>query len=120
MRVPSTTTFVVVFCVTVPGQALAHAHLKSASPNPDATVAASPSELDLTFSEGIELKFSGAKIVGGAAAATGQAAFKQGDDTTLVVPIAKPLPAGVYTVDWHVLSKDGHKTQGSYRFTIRP
>ena len=28
------------------------------------------------------------------------------------------LPAGTYSVTWHVLSVDTHKTQGSFSFTI--
>ena len=40
--------------------------------------------------------------------------------TAMVVPIAKPLPPGVYRVNWHVLSVDGHKLQGSFTFEVRP
>jgi methionine-rich copper-binding protein CopC len=46
------------------GQAFAHAHLKSATPAAGGTVAATPSELDLTLSEGVDLKFTGAKVTG--------------------------------------------------------
>jgi methionine-rich copper-binding protein CopC len=38
----------------------------------------------------------------------------------LVVPLAQTLTAGTYTVAWHTLSTDGHKTQGSYRFIVEP
>jgi copper resistance protein C len=38
----------------------------------------------------------------------------------LVVPITAPLPPGVYRVNWHVLSVDSHKTQGSFTFEVRP
>ena len=30
------------------------------------------------------------------------------------------LPAGSYRVSWRALSRDGHITQGSYRFTVGP
>ena len=104
------------------GQALAHAHLASATPAADGTVAASPAELELKFSEPVELKFSGVKVAGPdhAAIATGTASLAKGDDNTLVVPVSTTLAAGTYTVDWHVLSKDGHKTHGSYTFTVKP
>ena len=104
------------------GQAIAHAHLDSATPAADGTVTASPAELDLRFSEALELKFSGVKVVGpdNATVATGVASLANGDDGTLVVPVSAALPAGTYTVDWHVLSKDGHKTHGSYTFTVKP
>jgi methionine-rich copper-binding protein CopC len=32
----------------------------------------------------------------------------------------KPLAAGTYKVIWHATDADTHKTQGSYRFTVKP
>ncbi|WP_313160064.1 copper resistance protein CopC, partial [Mixta calida] len=37
----------------------------------------------------------------------------------LIVPLEKPLPGGSYQVNWHVLSVDGHKTKGSYTFSVK-
>ncbi|BAN96253.1 hypothetical protein E05_14870 [Plautia stali symbiont] len=37
----------------------------------------------------------------------------------LIVPIAQPLASGHYQVNWHVLSVDGHKTKGSYSFSVK-
>jgi len=103
------------------GQALAHAHLQSAVPAADGAVSTSPPELDLTFSEGLNLKFSGVKVFGPdkAAVATGDAKLKPGDNTTLILPVSGTLAPGAYTVEWHVLSSDGHKTSGSYTFTVK-
>ena len=108
-----------VFCSA---PAFAHAHLKSATPAMNGSVATAPSELDLTFSEGVNPKFTGVKVKGPdkAAVSTGEAALGQGGDTTLVVPVSATLPAGTYTVDWHALATDGHKTNGSYKFTVKP
>jgi copper resistance protein C len=104
------------------GHAFAHAHLASATPAIDGTVATSPAELDLKFSEALNLKFSGAKVVGAdkSAVATGDTSLGKGDDSTLVVPVSAALAEGTYTVDWHVLSKDGHKSHGTYKFTVKP
>ena len=108
--------------IVAAGPALAHAHLKTARPATDATVATAPTELDLTFSEGVNLKFTGVKVTGPdkKAVATGDAALGQGGDTTIVVPVTGALAAGTYKVDWHARSSDGHKTTGSYSFTVRP
>ena len=107
--------------VAVSAPAFAHAHLKSATPPVNGT-ASSPSELDLVFSEGLNLKFTGLKVTGPdkKAVSTGNATLGAGGDTTLVVPISAPLSAGTYTVDWHALSTDGHKTNGHYKFTVTP
>ena len=102
--------------------AFAHAHLKSATPAIGSTVQTAPTELDLKFSEGLNLKFTGVKLTGPAktAVATGAAALGAGDDTTLVVPVSDTLGTGAYTVAWHALSTDGHKTNGTYTFTVKP
>ena len=42
------------------------------------------------------------------------------NNTTLMVPVSGTLAPGIYTVEWHALSGDGHKTHGSYKFTIKP
>ena len=104
------------------GQAFAHAHLKAAIPAVDGAVSAAPTELDLTFSEGLELKFTGLKVTGPdrKAVPTGAATLKPGGDTVLVVPVTVTLSPGPYTVAWHALSTDGHKTSGTYRFTVAP
>ena len=101
--------------------ASAHGHLKSASPAPESTISSAPTEVDLTFSEKLNLRFSGIKITGpGDTAVTTREAKLRDDDMTLIVPLADTLPAGTYTVEWHVLSADGHKTKGKYGFTVKP
>ena len=104
------------------GEAFAHAHLKAATPAIDGTVATAPKELDLSFSEGVELKFTGVKVTGPSSTAvpTGEAKLGSTGDTTLVVPVSGTLSPGLYKVDWHALATDGHKTEGSYTFTVKP
>lgn len=112
----------VAFAVALSGPALAHAHLKAATPPAGGTVAAAPTELDLTFSEGVNPRFSGVMVTGpdGKAVPTGAGALGAGGDTVLVVPVSAPLAPGAYRVDWHALATDGHKTTGSYGFTVIP
>jgi methionine-rich copper-binding protein CopC len=119
MRI-QTLALIAIGVVAPAGPALAHAHLRSAVPAVKSTVTAAPSELDLVFSEGLELKFSGVQLSGsdGKAVPTGEPRLGGAGDTALVVPIATPLPAGTYTVKWRALSQDGHKTDGSYTFTV--
>ena len=107
---------------TAASPAFAHAHLKSAVPAIGGTVKTSPSELDLGFTEGVNLAFTGVTVKGpgGAAVPIGKAALGSGGATTLVVPVTGTLAAGAYTVDWHALAVDGHKTEGHYSFTIAP
>jgi methionine-rich copper-binding protein CopC len=103
------------------GQAFAHADLTSSMPADKAAVTASPTELDLRFSEALNLKFSGVTIMAAdkTAVETGDPMLMNGD-MVLMVPVSQTLPAGTYTVEWHVLSTDGHKSTGRYTFTVTP
>jgi methionine-rich copper-binding protein CopC len=101
--------------------AFAHAQLDHASPPVGGTVS-SPSELRLAFTEALEPKFSGVTLsgAGGGAVLLGAIGVDPTDATNLVVKVAKPLSPGVYTVQWHAVSVDTHRTQGSFQFTVKP
>jgi methionine-rich copper-binding protein CopC len=103
------------------GQAFAHAHLKASIPADKSTVSSAPPALLLNFTEGLNLKFSGIKVTGpdNQAVTLGDAALTD-HDTGLTVPVTGALAAGTYMVEWHALSTDGHKTTGSYSFTVKP
>ncbi|QKJ87470.1 CopC domain-containing protein YobA [Paramixta manurensis] len=102
-------------------QALAHAHLKNQYPAANANVDASPQALTLTFTEDIEPAFSGVAITGAGqqAVSTAKAERAPKQHNQLIVPLNQPLKSGSYQVNWHVLSVDGHKTQGTYTFSVK-
>ncbi|WP_237479925.1 copper homeostasis periplasmic binding protein CopC [Lichenibacterium dinghuense] len=108
-------------CLAASAPAFAHAHLKASTPASGASVAR-PGEIDLAFTEGVNPKFTGLSLSGpgGAPVSTGPARPGAGGDATLVVPVAGPLAPGTYKVDWHALATDGHKTEGSFSFTVAP
>ena len=99
----------------------AHAHLQQQIPAADSTVSVSPQALTLTFSEGVELSFSGVTLSGrqNKPVATGKLARSDGNKVQLTLPLNEPLAAGEYTVEWHVVSVDGHKTKGQYHFSVK-
>lgn len=101
--------------------ALAHAHLKHQYPAADAAVVAAPQALTLNFSEGIEPKFSGVTVRGDKEQVVklGKAKRAENDATQLIIPLEQSLTPGTYTVEWHVVSVDGHKTKGSYHFSVK-
>ena len=102
--------------------AFAHAQLQKAVPAVGGTVTASPKEIRLKFSEGLEARFSGIALAtqAGEAVAIGKPAVDPADNSTFVAPISQPLKPGVYIVTWHAVSVDTHKTQGSFNFTVSP
>ena len=101
--------------------ALAHAHLKHQYPAADAQAAAAPQALTLNFSEGIEPKFSGVSVTGDKQqiVKVGTVKRAENDKTQLIAPLEQALTPGTYQVDWHVVSVDGHKTKGSYHFSVK-
>jgi methionine-rich copper-binding protein CopC len=105
----------------VPERAHAHAHLTAATPAANSTVPASPSEVSITYTEGVEPKFSSIVVqdAAGARVDTGNAHTQAEDDKRLIVGL-KPLPPGVYKVIWHATALDTHKTEGSFTFTVAP
>ena len=99
--------------------AFAHAKLVKETPAHDASVKP-PSEISLKFNESVELAFSAVEIkdAAGLVIKAGALSNAGADKTTIVVPLAVPLAAGKYTVDWRILTAgDGHKIKGSYSFT---
>jgi methionine-rich copper-binding protein CopC len=102
--------------------ASAHALLKQATPAVGGTVATSPSEIRIKFSEGVEPRFSSIAVAtaAGAPAPIGKPSVDPADASVLIAPVAQPLKPGVYKVTWHVVSTDTHKTQGSFEFTVAP
>ena len=109
----------------VANAAYAHPKLMSATPAPNATVAA-PGRVELHFSEKLMPKFSGADLMMTAHGGKAHAPIKVagtasvgGDGRTLVVTPKSPLGAGRYSIAWHVVSVDTHRVAGSYAFAVK-
>ena len=94
--------------------AQAHAFLDHASPAVGSMVA-SPSAVALYFTEQLEPKFSGAEVHSASGARVDRGKSVSGNVMRLGVAGLTP---GSYSVTWHVLSVDTHKTQGSFGFTV--
>lgn len=106
--------------------ALAHPKLNSAMPAADSVVTA-PTKIQLVFSETLVAQFSGIDLT-----MTEMPGMKMGpmkingikptvgaDGKTLVATLAKPLSVGTYKIDYHVVSADTHRIQGSYTFKVK-
>ena len=93
----------------------AHARLDHAVPAVGSTVATSPSQVTLYFSESLEPKFSGGEVRNAAGTRVDHGQSVSGEVMRLSVG---GLAGGRYTVTWHALSVDTHKTEGSFSFTV--
>jgi methionine-rich copper-binding protein CopC len=112
----------VALALGMPSSAFAHAVLLKAVPAVGGTVPSSPTELKLSFTEGVEPRFSGVELqaADGHTVGTGAVSVDPADRTTVIVPIKSTLPPGSYKVRWHVVSVDTHKTEGSFSFEVKP
>jgi methionine-rich copper-binding protein CopC len=100
----------------------AHAQLKAAGPAPGSVVNASPKALRIQFNEAIEIGFSGVDVTNekGEKQPTGAASASPTDKTQLIVPLTGTLAPGKYTVVWHAVGDDTHRTEGRYNFEVKP
>lgn len=100
-------------------QAQAHARLVSAEPAAHATVSA-PKLIHLQFSEEIARRFSSLRLADMAGHPVALRAMSGDDAKVLEAAPTTALRTGPYTVTWTAVSTgDGHKTSGSYSFTVR-
>jgi hypothetical protein len=71
--------------------------------------------------EELELKLTGVKVTGpDKKEVKTEGAMLMDGDKTFMVSLPAGLGAGTYKVEWHALSRDGHKTHGDYKFTVKP
>jgi len=103
-----------------PVAAWAHAKLVKSEPAQRALLSQPPSQLRLWFNESLEPAFCVATVrdASGNAVTSTQAAVSKTDPKLLVLPLPR-LATGVYTVQFQVLSIDGHTVKSGFRFEIR-
>ncbi len=100
------------------GPAAAHAFLEKATPPAGANLRMAPAKIELRFSEALEPAFSGVTVTN-AAGRDMSAGPTVATGTELSVPLGVLKP-GRYSVRWHAVSVDTHRTDGGYDFTVLP
>ncbi|MGQ0700714.1 MAG: copper resistance CopC family protein [Panacagrimonas sp.] len=112
--------FVVAMLLASP--AWSHAALTKSIPGKREVLSHSPARIELQFNEKVEVKFSTVSLeaAGGAVLPLDRPAPDPDNPYQLNVGIPKPLAAGKYSVNYRVLSQDGHILKNSYSFTVQP
>ncbi|WP_246595046.1 copper resistance CopC family protein [Actinoplanes auranticolor] len=113
----ATALTVVLMALVPPGAAWAHNALTEATPAKNATLEKAPAGVELRFLQKLDPDDTTITVTGAdrKAVATSPPAV---DGATGSVTFTEPLTNGEYTVAYRVASRDGHKVQGSYRFTV--
>ena len=103
-----------------PPPARAHAFPDHAEPRVGASVSPSPPEVRIWFDGEIEPVFSTIRVED-----ENKRRIDRGDggvspqDNRLLAVRIPPLAPGKYRVYWSVVARDGHRTEGDYRFRVR-
>lgn len=97
----------------------AHAHdsLISSDPEDGATLEVAPEQITLTYSAEV-LEVSPVVQISGEEGEEPVELDVVIDGPTVTAEITDPLPAGSHTVQWRVVSSDGHPIEGSFTFTV--
>ena len=114
--------FVIVGVLGVAAPASAHDSLDpgATSPAPGSTIETMPDQITLAFSEALLTMGPQDTVVevlapSGALVSDGDAVVDGALVTQTIGPVTE---AGEYTVNWHVVSSDGHPTEDTYTFTV--
>ena len=100
--------------------AWAHAFADRFEPRPRAVLRAAPAEVRIWFNGDLEPAFSTVAVTGPADQRVDRGdARVDPENRRLLRASLRPLVPGIYRVTWRVLAVDGHRTQGSYRFTLK-
>ena len=101
----------------------AHAFLDHAEPAVGGEVSQAPAVIKIWFTQNLEPAFSTVEVQdaqGKAVAKTEAHLDAQNKSLFLISVPSLPVTRRVHTVIWHAVSVDTHKTQGRFKFTIKP
>lgn len=108
-----------VTCALTVGDAAAHAVLQRSEPRVESKLKRAPDEARLYFSERLEPAYSAVRILNDRDVQVDRrdSRVDRANPALLRVTLP-PLPPGMYTVRWRVLSIDGDVTEGAFTFRI--
>ena len=92
------------------------AALQSSSPAAGSVLTSRPTQIELTFNE--EPLTIGTQILVEGPDGSATDGDLEVDATTVRQPLKADLPDGDYTVEWRIVSGDGHPVNDTYTFTI--
>lgn len=100
------------------GVASAHATVIASSPADGSSVATSPTDVSITFSESISATSGGLSVLDRDGVRVDGGTSTVVDGRTLTTTITRALPDGTYVMTYRVLSADGHPVSGSSIFGV--
>lgn len=111
------TTLLMMLMVVTAGPAQAHDSLLTSDPEDGAVLETSPESITLTYSADV-LEVSPLVRVTDEAGEQIAELTPSVDGATVTAELPEPLAAGEYTVQWRVVSSDGHPIEGTFAITV--
>lgn len=113
-------TFGLLASLVVSAPALAHAFPVKSSPKVGSTLAVAPKQVSIWFDADLNALFSKITVesAAGQVVSTGGSHVAAGNPRLLTTAV-KPLAAGQYWVQWSVVARDGHHTEGKFPFAVK-
>ena len=116
MHRPAIVVIIPLLLLLVTGEASAHAFLDRAEPRVGNTVATAPREVTLWFTQKLEPAFSRVTITNSAGQRVDTGNTRVSGNQMSVS--LRSGGAGMYRVNWRVLSVDTHRTDGNFTFRV--
>lgn len=103
-----------------PLAASAHTHMEKSDPADKATLATAPQSVQLWFSDKVAAEWSKIVVTDSSGNRVDQEQVSaDAADPKHIEAGLKALGPGDYTVDWNVISGDGHRVKGSFTFSVQ-
>ena len=118
---PGRATILCVAALFWPVFAWSHAFPDHQIPGAGVVLSVPPKAVQIWFDGNLEPVFSTITVedAAGRVIAKGAVAPNQTDQTLLQTPVPR-LDPGTYHVEWSVVARDGHRTEGRYTFIVQP
>ncbi len=102
------------------GQAAAHAFPDHSEPRVGSTLERAPSQVQIWFDGAIEPVFSTMRVEGDDKQRVDRGDARVNPQDSRLLEVTLPLlPSGRYRVFWSVIARDGHRTEGDFRFRVK-
>ena len=112
---------IMVSILLVPTKAMAHSYLVKSNPSQNEVLSETPQTISLQFSEAIQSSFHTINLVNskGEKIKLEKTNVSKKNPSILEAQLDSDLEKSTYTVQWKVLSADGHSISGTIPFSIR-
>ena len=95
----------------------AHMKVDKSEPAANSTVTASPSHVQVWFSQAPDIKVTKLSLTGPAGAV--KLSTPKANGKSIVLNVEGQLNDGVYTAAWQSAGDDGHVQKGEFKFTVK-